>query len=124
MARHFTLITMIDAQIGRILTHLDRTGEREQTVIVYVADHGDFAGEHGLVLKNLGIYESIHRIPFLIAGPGVPVGEIRQAIVESVDLAPTLADLAGLDGWAPSDGHSLVPLLHDAERSLRDHTVC
>jgi choline-sulfatase/uncharacterized sulfatase len=109
MAAHFTLVTMIDDAIGEVIKTLEAQGELDHTVIVYVADHGDFAGEHGLMLKNFGIYESIHRIPFIIAGPGVPENRVRDMIVESVDMYPTLADLAGLSCEPEVDGTSRVP---------------
>lgn len=123
MAAHFTLITMIDDAIGTVLDALKAQGELENTVIVYTADHGDFAGEHGLMLKNLGIYESIHRVPLLIAGPGVPAGTVRDMLVESVDLYPTLADLAGLSCEPDVDGVSRVGELVSGEGGC-DYAVC
>jgi choline-sulfatase/uncharacterized sulfatase len=59
IASYYALITVIDMEIGRVLDKLQEMGELDNTVIVYVADHGDFAGEHGLFHKNLGIYDSI-----------------------------------------------------------------
>lgn len=106
MAAYFTLITMIDDAIGDVLKKLEDQGELDNTIVVYTADHGDFAGEHGLMLKNLGIYESIHRIPFIIAGPGIPKGIICDTIIESVDLYPTLAELAGIPCEPGIDGTS------------------
>ncbi len=79
---YYALITSIDAQIGRVVDYLRETGELENTVIVYVADHGDFAGEHGLTYKNMGIYESIQRIPFLLSYPGGPCGCAVGELVE------------------------------------------
>ena len=76
LAAHLTLLTIVDQQIGRIVEHLKASGDWENTVVVYLSDHGDFAGEHGLCLKNFGIYESIHRIPFLLKLPGGPQGEV------------------------------------------------
>ena len=72
------------------------------------ADHGDFAGEHGLMLKNFGIYESIHRIPFLLRWQGGPRGAVRQARIEGVDLYPTLCELAGIDAPASVEGRSRI----------------
>ncbi len=113
LAYHFALITVIDMEIGRVLDHLEETGELDNTIIVYCADHGDFAGDHGLYMKNMGIYESIHRIPFIVSYPGSPQGEVREReIIESVDLFPTLCELA--DVPAPEgvlDGCSIVPEL-------------
>ncbi|MGM0491505.1 MAG: sulfatase family protein [Armatimonadota bacterium] len=111
LAYHFALITVIDMEMGRVLDHLEETGELENTIVVYCADHGDFAGDHGVYMKNVGIYESIHRIPFIISYPGSPEGEVREdEIIESIDLFPTLCELA--DVPAPEgvlDGRSIVP---------------
>ncbi len=112
LAYYYTLITLIDQQVGRVLDELRAQGELDNTVICYVADHGDFAGEHGLILKNLGIYESIHRVPFILSYPGGPRGVVRQGLVELVDLYPTLLDAAGLSTLVPEEveGTSRTPL--------------
>ncbi len=123
MAAHFTLITMIDEAIGEILKSLESHGELDNTIIAYVADHGDFAGEHGLMSKNLGIYESIHRIPFLLSGPGVTKDVVRDTIVESVDLYPTLVELAGLTCESGVDGVSRTKEITTGKGGL-DSTIC
>jgi arylsulfatase A-like enzyme len=123
IAYHFGIITMIDEQIGRVIEELEKGGELDRTIIVYVADHGDFAGEHGLALKNLGIYESIHRIPFILCYPKGPKGVRENGIVESVDFFPTLCDLASLPIPKELDGHSLQSMLNEA-KPVRSHTIC
>ncbi len=109
LARHFALISVIDMEIGRVLTWLENHGELERTIIVYTADHGDFAGDHGICDKNLGIYESIHRIPFILTYPGAPRGETRDSIIEAIDLFPTLCELAGLSVPGSVEGRSILP---------------
>ena len=111
LAHHYALITEIDMEIGRVLDFLESEGELDNTIIIYTADHGDFAGDHGMCMKNIGIYESIHRIPFLMAWPGCPKGKIRDAIIESVDLVPTLCELADVPTPEGMDGRSIVPEL-------------
>jgi arylsulfatase A-like enzyme len=108
MSRYFTLINMIDDAVGDMLASLEAKGLLDNTIVVYNTDHGDFAGEHGLVLKNLGIYESIHRIPWIMAGPGIPAGKVHDGMIESVDLYPTLAELAGIVPEEGLDGVSRV----------------
>lgn len=112
LAGYYALIHCIDMEIGRVLDWLDEHGEYENTIVVFTADHGDFAGEHGLFHKNLGIYESVQRIPFLLRMPGGPEGESREGIIESVDLYPTLCDLSGLEVPEAVEGRSVVPLAH------------
>lgn len=124
LAHHFALLTVIDEQIGRVVARLQETGEWENTLVCYLADHGDFAGEHGLALKNLGIYESVHRIPLLVRWPGGgPRGTTAGGIVESVDLFPTLCAAAGLPVPASVEGHDLRPVADGAAGGL-GHTVC
>ena len=125
LAYHFALITVIDMEIGRVLDHLEETGELDNTIIVYCADHGDFAGDHGLYMKNMGIYESIHRVPFLVSYPGSPQGEVRaDAIIESIDLFPTLCELTGVP--APEgvlDGRSIVPEIEGSGEG-KPYSIC
>ncbi|WP_164821375.1 sulfatase family protein [Paenibacillus koleovorans] len=111
LAFYYSLITRIDAQIGRVMESLRRTGEDDNTIIVFVADHGDFAGEHGLILKNLGIYESIHRIPLLLRYPGCPRDERISGLVESVDLYPTLGRLCGIPVPDSVEGVDMGPMI-------------
>ena len=120
LAAYFALITCIDAEIGRVFDWLKQNGEWDNTIIVYHADHGDFAGEHGLCLKNLGIYESIHRIPFVWKWPGCEVGTRRDDLVESVDLAQTLCALAEIEGDAGFEGRDLS----DSQLQPLGATVC
>jgi arylsulfatase A-like enzyme len=122
LASYFALITCIDMEIGRVFDALQESGEWENTIVLYTADHGDFAGEHGLFHKNLGIYESIHRIPFLLRYPGGPAGETISALVESVDYYPTLCDLCGVPAPEHLDGQSLLPILAGGQG--KKHVFC
>jgi choline-sulfatase len=113
LAAYYALITCIDMEIGRVLDWLRAQGQYENTIVVLSADHGDFAGEHGLFHKNLGIYESIHRIPFLLRIPAGPSNQRRAQIVESIDLYPTLCELAGLEVPGCVEGRSLLPIVNE-----------
>jgi arylsulfatase A-like enzyme len=110
VAYYYSLITLIDEQIGRVFQYLDDTGQWDDTIVVFTADHGDFAGEHGLHLKNIGIWESIQRIPLVIRWPGGPKDTRCDEIVESVDLYPTLANLCGVDAPDTVEGIDLAPV--------------
>jgi arylsulfatase A-like enzyme len=107
MAMYFGLITLIDYNIGRILEELDRQGLTDNTVVIFAADHGDFSGEHGFFHKNLGMYEAIHRIPYIVAGPGFARGQVRDDLVEQVDIFPTVCDAAGVPVPETVQGRSL-----------------
>jgi len=110
LAYYYTLITHIDTQIGRVIEHLESAGEYGNTVISFSADHGDFAGEHGQMKKNAGIYDSIHRIPFILRYPDGPAGARREGLVESIDLYPTFCGLCGIGAPDAVEGESLLPV--------------
>lgn len=110
LASYYALVTCIDQEIGRVLRKLEEEGELENTIVFYTADHGDFAGEHGLFHKNFGLYDSICRIPFLLSWPGGPQGAVCDDLVESVDLYPTLCELCGVPLPEGREGRSLVPV--------------
>ena len=121
---YYACVSFVDAQIGRVLDELDRSGLRESTVVVLWGDHGWHLGDHGIWTKHTN-YEQANRIPLLVVAPGVcRPGSVSRQIAETVDLYPTLADLAGLPapaGPQPIDGISLVPALRDPTVALRDH---
>ena len=109
-------VSYTDAQIGRVLDALDQTGLADNTIIVLWGDHGWHLGDHGMWCKHTN-YEQAARIPLIIVAPGVAQPDTRsRSLVESVDLYPTLVELAGLpepDVPQGLDGRSLVPLLRD-----------
>lgn len=110
---HFRLITGMDEAVGRIIQALHDRGIAEHTVVIFTGDNGFFLGEHGLAGKWLMHEESI-RVPLLILGPApitAPPARRLDAMVLSVDVAPTIFDLAGLPVPASVQGQSLKPLL-------------
>ncbi len=111
LAAYYTLINVIDAEIGRIIDCLKENGDFNNTIIVYTADHGDFAGDHGVYRKNIGTYESIHRIPFILKYPGCPAMVMKNTIIEAIDMYPTLCELCGIPAPAEVDGKSLLPVI-------------
>ena len=87
-------------------------GILDSTIIVCTADHGDFAGEHGLIWKNLGFYEAVHRIPLLIRYPGsVPSGLKFDGFVENIDIMPSLCGMVGCVTPPGIDGRSFASSL-------------
>jgi iduronate 2-sulfatase len=116
--------SFVDAQIGKVIDELDRLGLAENTIIVLWGDHGFHLGDHGIWTKHTN-YEQANRIPILISAPGItqPNSNTRQ-LAESVDIFPTLAELAQLpppSGPQAIDGLSLVPVLKDSDSRIRDH---
>lgn len=104
-------VSYMDAQLGRVLDELDRLGLASNTVIVFWGDHGWHLGDHGMWSKHTN-YEQAARIPFLVVAPGMTApGGRSGALVESVDVYPTLCELAGLPVPAGLDGASFAGAL-------------
>ena len=96
-ARYYAMIELIDHNVGRLLEALERTGQREHTLIVFTSDHGETLGDHGLLLKGCRFYEGLVRVPLIWSWPGrFQPGLRTDALVELIDIVPTLLDLAGL----------------------------
>jgi iduronate 2-sulfatase len=121
---YYASTSYVDAQIGRVLDALDRLDLARDTIVVLWGDHGFHLGDLGIWTKHTN-YEQAVRIPLLIVAPGIAApGSHTRQLAESVDLFPTLAELAGLPapaGPQPIDGLSLVPVLRDPAKRVRDH---
>lgn len=115
-------IEAIDDQIGRILAVLEARGQRDNTVIVFASDHGEMLGDHGRWTKGV-FYEGSIRVPLLIAGPGLPRGARTDALVELIDVNPTLCELAGVGAMPLTDATSLLPLLRGESEAVHDEVV-
>ena len=113
---YYACVSFIDAQIGRLCDELERSGLRENTVIVLLGDNGYKLGEHGSWGKKTN-YETDTRSVLIISLPQAAVnGKSSPALVEFVDIYPTLCDLAGLERPSHLEGTSMVPLLTEPER--------
>ena len=116
---YYASITFADAQVGRILDALERTGLADNTIVVFTSDHGYHMGEHGHWQKTT-LFENAARVPLILAGPGIEAsGQTAKAPAEMVDFYPTLAELCGLKAPTYLSGVSLVPALKDADASPR-----
>ncbi len=102
----------VDSEIGRVIDHLKRSGEYENTLIIFTSDHGEMLGDHYLFGK-FGYFDAAVHIPLIVRVPGD--GQVRGACIdmftEAVDVMPTILDLLGLGIPSQVDGRSLVPLL-------------
>ena len=108
-------VSYIDAQLGRILEELDQQGLRENTLIVFWGDHGWKLGDYGCWAKHTNFELDTH-VPLIYSGPGIAKGQRSKALVEYVDIFPTLADACGIGVPETCDGISSVPLFTDPSK--------
>lgn len=119
-ARYYGMISHVDHSVGRLLSTLERTGHREDTLVAFTSDHGLAVGSHGLLGKE-NLYEHSARVPLVIGGPGVASRDPPGALCGHYDLFPTLFDLLGLDVPGSVTGGSYAPVLRDDADGHRDH---
>ena len=111
IANTYGQIALIDHNLGRLLIALEETGLADNTYVIYFSDHGDWLGDHGLILKGPMHYEGLLRVPMIVRGPGVPSGKVVTAPVSTLDIGPTLHDLGRAEPLRQPHGSSLWPLL-------------
>jgi len=113
VARYLGEISLMDAQIGRVLDALDRLGLAENTLVIYTADHGDLCGGHGMIDKHFIMYDDVVRVPLIARRPGrIAPGATCDAFVShAIDLASTFLEVAGLAAPDTFHGRSLVALM-------------
>jgi arylsulfatase len=111
-ARYWAQIELIDENVGRMIAALKKTGQLQNTVIIFTSDHGDMCGDHGLRAKGCRFYEGLVRVPLIFWWPEKFKTNLRsRALVELTDIAPTLMELAGKPVPEHMQGKSLLPLL-------------
>ena len=111
MKDYLRCVAAIDQNVGRLLEYLEKSGLDENTIVIYSSDQGFFLGENGFTDKRLADDVTMS-MPFLIRWPGVVAsGQRIDAMVQNIDYAPTLLDVAGIEVPAGMDGKSLLPIL-------------
>src|SRR5262249_48913624 len=119
-AAYYTSVELLDRNLGRVLDGLDRAGLAEETLVIYTGDHGYMLGQHGRFEKHCS-YEPAIRAPLLTRYPGkVAARGATSALVEFIDIAPTILEFCGVSIPAAIQGRSLVPLLTGKARAHRD----
>jgi arylsulfatase A-like enzyme len=108
IALTYGMITMIDDAIGRVLNRLDELGLADDTVVIFTSDHGDYMGDHGLMLKLLLHYQGIIRVPFIWHDPSEPTGgQTDSGLASSIDIGPTILARAGIQPFNGIQGRDL-----------------
>lgn len=116
---YYAATSYMDAQIGKVLEALETTGLAKNTIVVLWGDHGWHLGDHGMWCKHSN-YEQATRIPLIVRVPGKKPGEV-EGLVETVDIFPTLVELASLPSVDGLDGKSFATAIAQPTQALRDH---
>lgn len=110
-ANYCGMLRLIDDQLQRFVAHLSDVGRLEDTVFVFLADHGDYFADYGLQRKGAGLAECLVRIPMVVSGAGVRTDDNATDFVSLVDILPTMCDLVGAEIPLGVQGRSLLPIL-------------
>ena len=119
IGREFGCVENIDIQIGRVLDQLKKTGELDNTYVIFTSDHGMSVGRHGLMGKQ-NLYEHTWKVPFIVRGPGIPRGSRASGYIYLLDVFPTLCDYAGIEVPAGVEGRSFRKVLEGQTERIRD----
>jgi len=118
LGREYACIESIDRQIGRVIQHLETSGELENTYVVFTSDHGIAVGRHGLVGKQ-NLYEHTWRVPFIVTGPGIKPGTRASGYIYLLDVLRTFCDLAGITPPETVEGRSFRDVLEGKRSAVR-----
>jgi len=120
IAAYYGLITCMDTMVGEILDALEQSGCASNTYVVYMTDHGESLGEHGLFYKQCS-YEGSVGVPLLVSGPGLPSGQTIDHPVTLVDLYPTILDMVDMKTEPDRPGTSWLPLIRGEDHERPDY---
>ncbi|PZX13598.1 arylsulfatase A-like enzyme [Palleronia aestuarii] len=111
-ACYHAMIAMVDDMVGALVAELDETGQTRDTIVLFMSDHGEMLGDHGLIYKGARFYEGLTRVPMIFSWPGqFREGVVSEALVELIDIPETLLEAAGLPKMQGMQGKSLHPML-------------
>ncbi len=120
-AAYYAMIEQVDTGFGHMMRVLEDTGQADDTIVIFMSDHGEMLGDHGMYLKGPYFYDCLTRVPLIVRWPRKYKAGLRvEGMVELVDLAPTLVEAAGLPIPSGMQGQSLRPLLTGETSKGRD----
>ena len=117
---NYCAISTIDDGVGRLLAELESSGLAKDTVVIFTTDHGDFMGDHQMLLKGPMHYQGLIRIPFIWRDTAATGGKTTGALLQSIDIAPTVLARAGVPAFNGMQGKSMLPVIDDPTQSVRD----
>ncbi|MEM7336085.1 MAG: sulfatase-like hydrolase/transferase [Chloroflexota bacterium] len=127
---YYGQISLIDHNVGRIMIALEQTGLADSTIVIYTSDHGDWLGDHGMVLKGPMHYDGLLKVPMIVRGPNVPVGKVVDEPVSTLDLTATFCDYGEVEPLLTQHGRSLRPLIETEpltsawQNATREYAYC
>ncbi|MBL4700528.1 MAG: sulfatase-like hydrolase/transferase, partial [Phycisphaeraceae bacterium] len=121
IALTYGMITHIDTEIGRVLDALEKSGQADNTIIIFLSDHGDMMGDHGLLWKAFYTFRGCINIPTIVSVPGQLGGQQCDALIAQIDLFPSLLDLCDLPLPGSDWGDKPTPFSRGAVRPLHTH---
>lgn len=117
--RYNAEINYLDRQLARLFVYLRKNNLWENTLIIFTGDHGESLTEHGITISHQGLFKETVKVPLFLYHPDLPAKRI-DAVVQHVDLAPTILDFFGIKVKENYDGQSLLPLIDGRKRKIRD----
>lgn len=124
-ASYYAMVSMIDAEIRRIIEALKARGELDNTLVIYTSDHGEMLGDHAMMLKGPMLYEPTVRVPLIMRWPdALTPGTRVSQIVQNIDITSTLLTVAGIPNALPAQGSDLIGLSNGTVPEWRDWALC
>jgi arylsulfatase A-like enzyme len=121
IAMYYGMVSAIDHEVGRFLDELEDRGLAEETIVVYMSDHGDYVGEHRMIRKSKAFYDCLTHIPLMVRWPGeLAAGQRHGDLLTTPDVMPTVLDLCELETPPGVQGRSFAPLLRGEAYDARD----
>ncbi|NOZ39248.1 MAG: sulfatase [Planctomycetes bacterium] len=121
ISAYYACNTFVDAQVGVLLEAVDRLDLWDNTIVIFISDHGYHLGEHGGFWHKLSLFEESARVPMIVYAPGMKAGgQACNSLVELIDLYPTLIEMCGLRSPVKLDGVNLAPLLDDPTKTVKE----
>jgi iduronate 2-sulfatase len=115
---YYAAVSYMDAQVGRVLDALEKSGQAANTVVIFTSDHGYHLGEHDFWAK-VSLHDESARVPLIISAPGIKAG-VSDSLVELLDLYPTTSKLCGIEVPARLQGRDISPILNDPKAKVHD----
>jgi iduronate 2-sulfatase len=118
LAGYYAAVSFMDAQVGKVLDALEKSGQADNTIVIFTSDHGYHLGEHDFWAK-VSLHDESARVPLIVSAPGKKPG-VSDSLVELLDLYPTTAKLCGLEVPARLQGKDISPILDDPQAKVHD----